>query len=78
MCWRCRRALDDTLASYSPHKLCSYLFDLSQDFTAFYEHCPVLRVDEPMRTSRLALCDLVARTIAHGLGLLGIEAPEQM
>ncbi len=27
-----------------------------QDFTAFYEHCPVLRADEPLRTSRLALC----------------------
>jgi arginyl-tRNA synthetase len=71
-------ALEDALASYSPHKLCSYLFDLSHDFTAFYEHCPVLRVDEPLRTSRLALSDLVARTLAHGLGLLGIEAPEQM
>ena len=58
VCWRCRRALDETLASFSPHKLCSYLFDLSQDFTAFYEHCPVLRADEPLRTSRLALCDL--------------------
>jgi arginyl-tRNA synthetase len=71
-------ALDDSLASFSPHKLCSYLFDLSQDFTAFYEHCPVLRADEPLRTSRLALCDIVARTLAQGLGLLGIEAPEQM
>ncbi|HEX4983889.1 MAG TPA: arginine--tRNA ligase [Ilumatobacteraceae bacterium] len=71
-------ALDDTLTSFSPHKLCSYLFDLSQDFTAFYEHCPVLRADEALRTSRLALCDVVARTLAHGLGLLGIEAPEQM
>jgi arginyl-tRNA synthetase len=71
-------ALDDALSSFSPHKLCGYLFDLSQDFTAFYEHCPVLRADEPVRMSRLALCDLVARTVAHGLGLLGIEAPEQM
>jgi arginyl-tRNA synthetase len=71
-------ALDDTLATYSPHKLCTYLFDLAQDFTAFYEHCPVLRADEPVRSSRLALCDLTARTLAHGLGLLGIESPEQM
>ena len=70
--------LDDALSSFSPHKLCGYLFDLSQDFTAFYEHCPVLRADEPLRTSRLALCDLVARTLAHGLGLLGIDAPDQM
>jgi arginyl-tRNA synthetase len=71
-------ALADTMASYSPHKLCTYLFDLAQDFTSFYEHCPVVKADEPVRTSRLALCDVTARTIEHGLGLLGIDAPIEM
>ena len=71
-------ALDDTLATYSPHKLCTYLFDLAQDFTSFYEHCPVMKADEPLRTSRLALCDVTARTLEHGLGLLGISAPTSM
>ncbi|NNE11772.1 MAG: arginine--tRNA ligase [Ilumatobacter sp.] len=71
-------ALDDTLATYSPHKLCTYLFDLAQDFTSFYESCPVMRADEPIRSSRLALCDVTARTLEHALGLLGIEAPVQM
>jgi arginyl-tRNA synthetase len=71
-------AIDDTLATYAPHKLCTYLFDLAQDFTAFYEHCPVLRADEPSRSSRLALADLTARTLAAGLAMLGIDAPEQM
>jgi arginyl-tRNA synthetase len=71
-------AVDEAVAGYSPHKLCTYLFDLAQDFTAFYEHCPVMRADEPVRSSRLALCDVTARTLAHGLGLLGIDAPEVM
>jgi arginyl-tRNA synthetase len=71
-------AIDDTLATYAPHKLCTYLFDLAQDFTAFYERCPVLRADEPSRSSRLALADLTARTLAAGLAMLGIDAPEQM
>ncbi len=71
-------ALDDTLATYSPHKLCTYLFDLAQDFMGFYEHCPVMKADEPVRSSRLALSDLTARTLEHGLGLLGITAPEAM
>ncbi len=71
-------ALDDTMASYSPHKLCTYLFDLAQDFTSFYDHCPVMKADEPVRTSRLALCDVTARTLEHGLGLLGIAAPTSM
>ena len=71
-------ALADTLDTYSPHKLCTYLFELAQDFTAFYEHCPVMRADEPVRTSRLAICDVTARTLEHGLGLLGIAAPAVM
>jgi arginyl-tRNA synthetase len=71
-------ALAETIATYSPHKLANYLFDLAQDFTAFYEHCPVMRAEEPVRTSRLALCDVTARTLNHGLGLLGIDAPESM
>jgi arginyl-tRNA synthetase len=33
---------------------------------------------EPARSSRLALCDLTARVLEHGLGLLGIKAPEKM
>jgi arginyl-tRNA synthetase len=71
-------ALSDTLATYSPHKLCTYLFDLAQQFTSFYEHCPVMQADEPVRASRLALCDVTARTLQHGLDLLGIDAPEAM
>ncbi len=71
-------AIDTTLETYSPHKLCTYVYDLATDFTAFYEHCPVLKADEPVRSSRLAIADLTARTLAHALGLLGIDAPEQM
>ncbi|MFP5488101.1 MAG: arginine--tRNA ligase [Acidimicrobiia bacterium] len=70
--------LADTMATYSPHKLCTYLFELAQDFTGFYEHCPVMKADEPIRSSRLAICDVTARTLAHGLDLLGITAPDAM
>jgi len=71
-------AIDATLDTYSPHKLCTYVYELATDFTSFYEHCPVLKADEPTRSSRLALADLAARTLAHSLGLLGIDAPEEM
>ena len=66
----------DTL---SPHKLCTYVFDVATDFTAFYEHCSVLKADtDQLRISRLALCDATARVIEQALNLLGIDAPEQM
>ena len=72
-------AVHDTLDKYSPHKLCTYLFELAQTFTAFYEACPVLKDGyEATRDSRLALCDLTARVLQQGLALLGIDAPERM
>ncbi|MBF4999010.1 arginine--tRNA ligase [Nocardia sp. BSTN01] len=61
-----------------PHRLCGYLYELARDFTTFYDNCPVLSVPEPVRGNRLALCQLTAATLAHGLGLLGIAAPERM
>jgi arginyl-tRNA synthetase len=62
-----------------PHLLATYLFDLAQAFTAFYEGCPVLRAPTPeLRRSRLTLCEVTARTLATGLGLLGIDTVEQM
>jgi arginyl-tRNA synthetase len=72
-------AVWDALDKYSPHRLCTYLYDLASDFTAFYEHCPVLKADsEEIRQSRLALCDITARVMNAGLDMLGIRAPEQM
>ena len=72
-------AVWEMIDTLSPHKLCTYLFDLATDFTAFYEHCPVLKTGhEETRESRLALCDATARVMEQGLSLLGIRAPEQM
>jgi arginyl-tRNA synthetase len=69
----------ETVERTSPHRLCTYLYELASDFTAFYEHCPVLKApDAGTRASRLALSDVTARVLAHGLGLLGIETPDQL
>jgi arginyl-tRNA synthetase len=72
-------AVWDALERYSPHRLCTYLYELSSRYTSFYEQCSVLKAEsEVMRDSRLALCDLTARILADGLQMLGIDAPEQM
>lgn len=68
----------DVAYTLEPHRLCGYLYNLARDFTAFYEACHVLNANEPVRSNRLALCQLTARTLKHGLGLLGISAPERM
>ena len=61
-----------------PHRLCTYLFELAQLFTSFYDQCPVLKSEDSVRESRLALCALVLRRLSEGLDLLGIETPESM
>lgn len=61
-----------------PNRLCSYLFELSQVFNRFYDQVPVLKAEEPARSSRLALCRLTAETLKLGLGLLGIPTLERM
>ena len=65
--------------SLEPHRLCTYLYELAASFHQFYEACPVLNPpDAATRDSRLRLCDLTARTLRFGLGLLGIDVVEQM
>ena len=73
-------AVNETIEKLSVHRLCTYLFDLAQRFTGFYEACPVLKDGVPadVRASRLSLCHLTARILADGLGLIGILAPERM
>ena len=61
-----------------PHYLCTYLYDLATQVSGFLENCPVIQSPEPIRSSRLFLCGLIARTLELGLGLLGIEHPDEM
>ncbi len=61
-----------------PNILAAYLFDLARAFHSFYEACPVLKAEGAVRHSRLALCELTARTLKHGMGLLGIQLPDRM
>lgn len=61
-----------------PNRLCEYLYELSKKFNKFYENCPVLKSEEPLKTSRLILCDLTAKTLKLGLSLLGISVLGRM
>jgi arginyl-tRNA synthetase len=68
------QVLDD----FRPNILANYLFELANTFHGFYEACPVLKSEEPVRSTRLALCDLTARVLHQGLELMGIRVPEKM
>ncbi len=66
------------LDDHRPNLLCNYLYELAGAFHSFFESCPVLKSEEPARTTRLLLCDTTARVLAKGLDLLGIGVPERM
>ena len=66
------------LEDFRPNLLANYLLELARAFHSFFEACPVLKSDEPLRSSRLALCELTGRILQTGLGLLGIRCPERM
>jgi len=66
------------LNGFRPNILANYLFELANSFHAFYEACPVLKSEEPVRSSRLILSDLTARVLERGLDFLGIKLPERM
>ena len=66
------------LDDHRPNLLANYLLELARAFHSFFEACPVLKAEPAVRDSRLALCELAARVLEHGLGLLGIRCPERM
>lgn len=72
--------LEQVVSDCMPNILCGYLYELASDYMSFYEACPILKegVEEAARDSRLQLCALVARTLATGLDLLGIEVMDRM
>lgn len=72
-------AIDSTLSEYRPHILTTWLFETADCFSRFYDRCSVQDAESPeIRTSRLILCDLMARALQTGLSLLGIETAEVM
>ncbi len=66
-------------AQLEPHLLCQYLRELANAFHTFYHAQPVLVADDAtLRDARLALSVATRQTLANGLDLLGVSAPEAM
>jgi arginyl-tRNA synthetase len=75
---RFAEVLPTVIEDHRPNLLANYLLELARAFHSFFEACPVLKAEEPTRSSRLALCELTSRVLSTGLGLLGIKCPERM
>jgi len=71
-------ALETAARDYAPHVVAFYLKDLAADFHSFYNAERILVDDAGVRDARLALVAAVRQTLANGLALLGVSAPETM
>jgi len=72
--------IDAVISECTPNLLCNYLYELASQYMSFYEACPILKegIDEEIKQSRLALCQLISLTLNKGLDVLGIEVMERM
>ena len=72
-------AVRSCATDFRPNLLTTYLFATANQFSTFFNDCPVLKAEDPaVRTSRLLLCELTAKVLKQGLGLLGISTAERM
>ncbi|HET7671916.1 MAG TPA: arginine--tRNA ligase [Burkholderiales bacterium] len=62
----------------APHDVAFYLRELAAQFHSYYNAERILVEDEELRSARLALCAAVRQTLANGLSLIGVSAPEKM
>jgi arginyl-tRNA synthetase len=72
--------LQQVMKDAQPNLLCNYLYELASQYMSFYEACPILKdgIEPTLRDSRLMLSILVAKLLAKGLDLLGIDVMERM
>lgn len=65
-------------AEYKPLTIANYVYDLAREFTEFYTRCPVLKAEAQPRQMRLRITEAARITLANGLRLLSIQAPDVM
>lgn len=71
--------LQETASHLEPHRLCTWLYELTETFNSFYQGCSILKAeDDAVCRSRLKLADLTRRVLVDGLDVLGIESPQYM
>lgn len=71
--------IENAAKELAPHKICSYIYDLSNAFNRFYHGTKILaEEDEATKKGYIALIDLTKKVLETGIDLLGFEAPDRM
>jgi arginyl-tRNA synthetase len=79
------RLIESAAVAHEPHRIAFYLYDLASDFHAQWNRGKdasylrfIIQNDPQITMARLALVQGVVTVLASGLGLLGVEAPDEM
>ena len=68
--------LNEAVTEMAPHKVCNFLYELAQEFSRFYENCPV--AGDAREAERAQIIRAYLSVMEHGLNILGIQIPEEM
>jgi arginyl-tRNA synthetase len=72
------QTIQNAAEQYSPALIANYVYELVKHFNSYYQKVVILTDDEHTRHFRVRLASQVGHVIQTGMGILGIECPEQM
>ena len=76
---RYKDVMDASFAETAPHKICQYIFELSNAFNSFYHDSNILKEEDKERqASWIQLITLVKDVLGACIQVLGFDAPERM
>lgn len=76
---RFNEVMENACEEMAPHKICQYIYSISDAFSSFYNNTKILtEEDERVKKGFIALLSLTKKILETGIDLLGFEAPERM
>lgn len=71
--------IENAYEDIAPHKICSYIYDLSNAFNHFYHETNIMaQEDAKIQAGYIRLLELTKAVLEISIELLGFEAPEKM
>lgn len=71
--------IENAAEELAPHKICSYVYDLSNVFNRFYHETKILaEEDQTKKAGYIALINLTINVLEQCIDLLGFSAPDRM
>lgn len=71
--------IETAFEELAPHKICAYIYDLSNAFNRFYHETKILSEEnEERKAGFIALLLITKRALEACIDMLGFEAPERM